>query len=61
MYGSDEAGEPEAFWASALLARSALERVLDHFVERDYVSNDDARRLGELVLGGSCRRLHGLT
>ena len=28
LYGSDEAGEPEAFWASALLARSALQRVL---------------------------------
>ena len=22
LYGSDEAGEPEAFWASGLLARS---------------------------------------
>jgi hypothetical protein len=60
LYGSDEAGEPEAFWASALLARAALERVLVRFVERDYVSVDDARRLGELVLAGSCRRLHGI-
>jgi len=60
LYGSDEAGEPESFWASALLARSALERVLGRFVERDYVSVDEARRLGELVLAGSCRRLHGI-
>jgi hypothetical protein len=60
LYGSDEAGEPESFWASALLARSALERVLGRFVDRDYVSVDEARELGELVLGGSCRRLHGL-
>jgi predicted TIM-barrel fold metal-dependent hydrolase len=60
LYGSDEAGEPESFWASALLARSALERVLARFVERDYVSAEDARGLGELVLAGSCRRLHGL-
>ena len=42
LYGSDEAGEPEAFWASALLARSALERVLERFVDRDYVSADEA-------------------
>jgi len=60
LYGSDEAGEPEAFWASALLARSALERVLDGFVERDYVSVEEAEGLGRLVLGDSCRRLHSI-
>ncbi|MCD6020732.1 MAG: putative metal-dependent hydrolase [Actinomycetia bacterium] len=59
LYGSDEAGEPEAFWASALLVRSTLERVLGRFVERDYVSTDEAERLGRLVLGDACRRLHG--
>lgn len=60
LYGSDEAGEPEAFWASALLARSALERVLGGFVDRDYVSTDEAERLGKLVLADACRRLHGI-
>jgi uncharacterized protein len=60
LYGSDEAGEPEAFWASALLARSALERVLDRFVDRDYVTVDEADRLGRLVLADACRRLHRL-
>jgi hypothetical protein len=60
LYGSDEAGEPEAFWISALLARRALERVLDGFVEREYVTTAQAERLGALVLGGSCRALHGL-
>jgi hypothetical protein len=61
LYGSDEAGEPESFWVSALLARRALERVLDRFVERDYVDTGDAERLGAMVLGDSCRALHGLT
>jgi hypothetical protein len=61
LYGSDEAGEPESFWVSALLARRALERVLDRFVERDYVDTGDAQRLGAMVLGDSCRALHGLT
>ena len=61
LYGSDEAGEPEAFWVSALLARSTLERVLARFVDRDYVTVDEAERLGRLVLGDACRRLHGLT
>jgi predicted TIM-barrel fold metal-dependent hydrolase len=60
LYGSDEAGEPEAFWCSALLARSALERVLDRFVERDYLDVGDAERLGRLVLGDACRTLHGI-
>ena len=61
LYGSDEAGEPESFWISALLARRSLERVLDGFVERDYVATGDAERLGAMVLGDSCRALHGLT
>ena len=60
LYGSDEAGEPESFWASALLARSALQRVLGRFVERDYVSVSDAERLGRLILADACRRLHGI-
>jgi hypothetical protein len=61
LYGSDEAGEPEAFWASALLARSCLERALARFVDRDYVTVDEAQTLGALVLAGACRRLHGVT
>jgi uncharacterized protein len=61
LYGSDEAGEPEAFWISALLARRALERVLDGFVEREYVTVGHAERLGAMVLGESCRALHGLS
>lgn len=60
LYGSDEAGEPEGFWVSALLARPALQRVLGRFVERDYVSIDQGRQLGSLVLAGSCRKLHGI-
>jgi uncharacterized protein len=60
LYGSDEAGEPEAFWASAILARTSLERVLGRFVERDHLTEAEARDLGALVLGDACRRLHGL-
>ena len=61
LYGSDEAGEPESFWASALLARAALQRVLDGFVERGYVTVERAERLGRMVLAESCRTLHGLS
>jgi hypothetical protein len=61
LYGSDEAGEPEGFWVSALLARSSLERVLGRFVDRDYISVEQAQRLGRLVLADACRALHGIT
>ena len=60
MYGSDEAGEPEGFWVAALMARAALQRVLGRLVDRDYVAVDEALRLGRLILGDSCRGLHGL-
>src|SRR5439155_7525759 len=61
MYGSDEAGEPEGFWVAALIARAALQRVLGRLVDRDYVAVDEAQHLGELILSGSCRALHGLS
>ena len=60
LYGSDEAGEPEAFWISARMARAALERALTRFVERDYLSVAQAERLGRLVLADACRTLHGI-
>jgi hypothetical protein len=60
LYGSDEAGEPEGFWVSALMARAALQRVLQGLVDRDYVAVDQAEHLGRLILGDSCRGLHGL-
>ena len=37
-----------------------LERVLDRFVERDYVTTKHAERLGAMVLGESCKALHDL-
>lgn len=60
LYGSDEAGEPEGFWVSALLARPALERALERSVERDYMSGEQAIWLGSLVLAGNCRKLHAI-
>jgi len=60
LYGSDAIYEPEAFYVSARLARAAITRVLDRFVEHDYVTAADAERLGRLFLAENCRRLHGL-
>jgi predicted TIM-barrel fold metal-dependent hydrolase len=60
LYGSDEASEPEVIWLSAQLAREALGRVLGTAVERTWLTEAEARRIGEGVLAGNARRLHGL-
>jgi len=60
LHGSDEAGEPEMFWLAARLTRGALGRVLDRFVEREYLTVDEAEGFGRMVLGVNARRLHGL-
>jgi predicted TIM-barrel fold metal-dependent hydrolase len=60
LHGSDEASEPEVFWASARLVRHALERVLGAFVERDWLTTDEAERFGRGVLADNVRRLHGV-
>src|SRR5581483_9505785 len=51
FHGSDEASEPEMFWASARLVRASLERVLGSFVERDWLTKAEAERIGRGVLG----------
>ena len=60
LYGSDEASEPEVIWLAAHLAKEALARVLGRAVERRWLSAAQARTIGEGVLAGNTRRLHGL-
>jgi predicted TIM-barrel fold metal-dependent hydrolase len=60
VHGCDESSEPEMFPVSARLVRQALERVLGTFVDRDYLSTDDAEALGRGVLADNVRRLHGI-
>jgi predicted TIM-barrel fold metal-dependent hydrolase len=60
MYGSDESTEPELAWISAVTTREALERVLGAAVDRRWMTEGDAVRVGRGVLGGNCARLHGL-
>jgi hypothetical protein len=42
------------------MVREALERVLDTFVDRDYLSVTDAESIGRGVLAGNVRKLHGI-
>ena len=60
LYGSDEASEPEVAWFSAHVAREALGRVLATAVERRWLTPAQATGIGEDVLAGNCRRLHGI-
>ena len=60
LYGSDEASEPEVLWVSARMAREALERVLARSVQRDFLTEAEALRVGRGVLAGNTRRLHGI-
>jgi predicted TIM-barrel fold metal-dependent hydrolase len=60
LYGSDESTEPEVIWLSAQLGREALGRVLGTAVERAWLSEPEARAIGEGVLAGNVRRLHGI-
>jgi len=60
LYGSDESTEPEVIWLSAQLGREALGRVLGTAVERRWLDEREARTIGEGVLAGNARRLHGL-
>jgi hypothetical protein len=60
LYGSDEASEPEVAWFAAHVAREALGRVLGTAVERRWLTRPQAAGIGEDVLAGNCRRLHGL-
>jgi predicted TIM-barrel fold metal-dependent hydrolase len=60
LYGSDEASEPEVAWFAAHVAREALERVLSTGVERRWLTPAQATVIGNDVLAGNCRRLHGI-
>jgi predicted TIM-barrel fold metal-dependent hydrolase len=60
MYGSDEASEPEVIWLSAQLGREALGRVLGRAVENAWLTGGEALRIGEGILAGNARRLHGI-
>ena len=60
LYGSDESSEPEVIWLAAQIAREALDRVLGTAVERRWLDEHEALGIGEGVLAGNTRRLHGL-
>jgi predicted TIM-barrel fold metal-dependent hydrolase len=61
LYGSDQASEPEVLWIAARLARRALERVLGEAVDSDYLSIQEAERIGTGILAENTRALHRIS
>ena len=60
LYGSDEASEPEIFWISARMTRTALQRVLNLAVQRDHLTVKEAERLGRGIMAENSKALHGI-
>lgn len=60
LYGSDVRGLPELFALTADWARAALGEALGWLVERDGLTEAEAREAGRLVLGGTAAALYGL-
>jgi hypothetical protein len=60
LYGSDEASEPEVIWLTAQVGRESLGRVLGRGVEHGWLTEREAVGIGEGILAGNARRLHGL-
>jgi uncharacterized protein len=58
LHGSHEASEPEMFWVSARLVRASLERLLATYVDGDWLTLDEAERIGRGILAENVRRLH---
>jgi uncharacterized protein len=61
MNGSDSGFiGPEGPWLAAKLVRRSLARVLQNAIDRDYLTGEEARRIGEGVLRNNALRLHGI-
>jgi predicted TIM-barrel fold metal-dependent hydrolase len=60
MYSSDGARVPEIHWLAAHDGRRILGQVLGEIVADGDLTADEARRVGEQVLGGNARTLYGL-
>ncbi|AIY06818.1 putative metal-dependent hydrolase [Planococcus sp. PAMC 21323] len=50
MYGSDAFTVPEMNWMGAKLFVECFERVLNDWVEKDYMDSEKARYIGEMIL-----------
>ena len=59
LYGSDLGGIPDLFALSADWGRAALAEALGWLVERDQLTESDARGVGAQILGANAKALYG--
>ena len=58
MFGSDCFSAPEMNWLAAKLFRQDLTEVLETWVERDYMDENMAQEIGEMVLYRNFERVY---
>ena len=59
-YGSDTYGSPEPFYASALLGKAALAKVMAELAADGFLSDDEAQAAAKMILAGNARELYGI-
>ncbi|WP_438315745.1 amidohydrolase family protein [Sporosarcina sp. FA9] len=60
MYGSDAFTVPEMNWMGAKLFKESFERVLNTWIEKDYMSYEKAKYIGEMILYRNFGKTYGV-
>lgn len=60
MYGSDAFTVPEMNWMGAKLFTESFERVLNSWVEKDYMDTEKAQYIGEMVLYRNFEKIYNI-
>lgn len=61
MYGSDAFTVPEMNWMGVKLFIECFERVLNDWVEKDYMSPEKAKFIGEMILYRNFEKIYNIT
>jgi hypothetical protein len=60
MYGSDGIMVPELFWISAHMARKALVKVLDGFIDEEIVDAGEAEEIARDIFHRTAERVYNV-
>jgi predicted TIM-barrel fold metal-dependent hydrolase len=60
MYGSDAYTVPEGIYASAKIGKRIVTTVMNNLVAEDVLTEADAQKVGEMILGETTKRIYNL-
>ena len=60
MVGTGQHGIPEMAWISAKIIRKSLSDILDHAVEQELLTKEQAYETAEMILYGNAARMYRL-